>query len=268
MTALTTALGDGGTIAWRNLIKTRRNPDLIGMVVLTPIMFVLLFAYVFGNAIHIPGISYREYMMAGVFTETVAFGASLTGYGLVLDLQKGIIDRFRGLPMAPSAVLVGRTTSDLLAGVVSLAVMSAMGLVVGWRVHSGPAKALLGMLVLLMFTYALSWVMATLALSMRSPEVFSNASTMLIFPLAFVANTFVDSATMPGPLRFFAEWNPVSAVTQAARVCFGNASPNVTQHSHAWALHHPIVASVLWTAALLAVFVPLATRQYQKAVSR
>jgi ABC transporter DrrB family efflux protein len=267
MNTVQMAITDGLTIARRNAIKIKRAPDLLGFVIMQPIMFVLLFAYVFGSAIEVPGMSYREFMLPGIFTQTAIFGALLTGYGLVLDLQKGIIDRFRSLPMSPSAVLIGRTSSDVFSNVVSLVAMAAVGLIVGWRIHTSAADALLGFLVLLLFAYAISWVMAVVAMSIRTPEVYNNASTMVIFPVVFIANTFVDSSRLPGPLRVIAEWNPVSAVTQATRELFGNTNPAMPV-SGAWPLRHPVAASLLWTAVLLAVFIPLATRAYQKAVSR
>jgi len=258
---------DGLTIAKRNMIKIKRVPDLMVFTMLSPIMFVLLFAYVFGSAIDIPGMSYREFLIAGIFTQTVIFGSTWTGLGMVEDLQKGIIDRFRSLPMAPSAVLIGRTTTDVLINVVSLVVMSLTGLVVGWRIHSSVGEAVAGYLLLLLFAYALSWVMAVVGMWVRTPEVFNNASFMVIFPLSFVANTFVDPSTMPPVLRTVAEWNPLSALTQAVRNLFGNTNPMVPPPD-VWPLQHPIVASLLWTALILIVFVPLAIYRYKKAVSR
>jgi ABC transporter DrrB family efflux protein len=258
---------DGLTIAKRNMIKIKRVPDLIVFTMLSPIMFVLLFAYVFGSAIDIPGMSYREFLIAGIFTQTVIFGSTWTGLGMVEDLQKGIIDRFRSLPMAPSAVLIGRTTTDVLINVVSLVVMSLTGLVVGWRIHSSFGEAVAGYLLLLLFAYALSWVMAVVGMWVRTPEVFNNASFMVIFPMSFVANTFVDPSSMPPVLRTIAEWNPLSALTQAVRNLFGNTNPMVPPPD-VWPLQNPILASLLWTALILIVFVPLAIYRYQKAVSR
>ena len=260
-------VSDGVTIAKRNVIKIKRVPDLIVFTMLSPIMFVLLFAYVFGSAIQVPGMSYREFLIAGIFTQTVIFGATWTGLGMVEDLQKGIIDRFRSLPMAPSAVLVGRTSTDVLINVLSLVVMSLTGLLVGWRIHSSFGEALAGYALLLLFAYALSWVMAVVGMWIRTPEVFNNASFMVIFPLSFVANTFVDISSLPPVLQTIAEWNPVSALTQAVRELFGNTNPTMPV-SDAWPLQTPILASLLWTAAMLIVFVPFAIRRYQKAVSR
>lgn len=267
MNALTMAVADGATIARRNAIKIKRNPDILGLVVMTPIMFVLLFAYVFGSSIDIPGMSYKEYMLPGIFVQTAIFGATLSGYGLVEDLRLGIIDRFRSLPMAPSAVLVGRTVSDVIANVVSIVAMAAVGLLIGWRIDSTPQEALLAFVVLLLFGYALSWVTSTIALLIRTTEVYNNAVTMAIFPLVFLSNTFVDSDRLPGPLKVIAEWNPTSAVTQAARELFGNTSPQMAAPG-AWPLQHPVPASLIWIALILAVFVPLATWRYKKAVSR
>jgi ABC-2 type transport system permease protein len=264
---LTMAVTDGITIAKRNTLRIRRAPDMLGAVIIQPILMVLLFAYIFGEMFELPGISYREYMLPGIFAMTVVFGTLVTGYGLVEDLQKGIIDRFRSLPMSPSALMTGRTTSDLLLVMVSMAVMAGVGLLVGWRVHTSPPEVLLGFVVLLLFAFALSWVMSALALVIRTPEVFNNTTSALIFPVVFLSNTFVDSARLPGPLRVVAEWNPVSAVTQAARELFGNTSAAMPVPD-AWPLQHPVLASLLWTALILVVFVPLATRLYKRAVSR
>jgi ABC-2 type transport system permease protein len=261
------ALGDGMVVAKRNLIKIKRVPDLLVFSTLSPIMFVVLFAYVFGSAIKIPGVSYREFLMAGIFTQTVLFGATITGSGLALDIQRGIVDRFRSLPMARSAVLVGRTTSDLVNNVLVIAVMSVTGLIVGWRIHSSVPKALAAFALLLLFAYAFSWVAAVGGLMVRTPEVFNNASFIAVFPLTFIANTFVSSSTLPGPLKVVAEWNPISAVTQAARELFGNTNPSVPPPD-AWPLQRPVLTSLAWILVILAVFVPLAISRYKKAVSR
>jgi ABC transporter DrrB family efflux protein len=225
MSTLIEAAGDAAVITKRNLIKIKRVPDLLVFTTMSPIMFVLLFAYVFGNAIDVPGVGYREFLIAGIFAQTVVFGSTFTGYSIAEDLQKGVIDRFRSLPMAPSAVLFGRTFSDVVNNVISLVVMALTGLVVGWRIRSSVLEALAGFALLLLFAYAVSWVMAVVGLAVRTPEVVNNASFMIIFPITFVANTFVPSNTLPGPLEAFANWNPISAITQAARELFGNTSP-------------------------------------------
>jgi ABC-2 type transport system permease protein len=267
MNAATMAITDGITMTKRNTIKLIRVPDLLGSVIITPVMFVLLFAYVFGNQIEIPGMSYQEFMLPGVFTLTAISGAMISGYMLVGDLEKGIIDRLRTLPMSPSAVLVGRTTSDLLINAISLVMMVVMGLIVGWRIHTPVYKAILGLLLLLLFAYAFSWATTVGALAIRTPAAFNNISSAAIFPLTFLANTFIDITRLPAPLRVIAEWNPVSVVTQASRELFGNTSPAL-RVPDAWPLQHAVPVSLLWAAVMLAVFVPLATRRYQKAVSR
>ena len=267
MSTLTEAVSDASVITKRNLIKIKRVPDLVVWTTMMPIMFVLLFAYVFGGAIEVPGVGYREFLIAGIFAQTVVFGATFTGYSVAEDLQKGIIDRFRSLPMAPSAVLFGRTVSDVAINVISLVIMSLTGLIVGWRVHTSAPEALGGFLLILAFAYAISWVTAYVALLVRTPEVVNNASFVVIFPLTYIANTFVPSQTLPGPLKTFAEWNPISAVTQAAREAFGNTSPQLPP-ADVWPMQHPALYSLIWVAGILAVFIPLAVRKYNRVAGR
>src|SRR5436305_4813635 len=254
MTA-TKALVDGAVVAKRNLIKIKRVPDLLVFTTMSPIMFILLFAYIFGSAIHPPGIGYREFLIPGIFVQTVIFGATITGAGMAEDIQKGIIDRFRSLPMSRSAVLVGRTTSDVLNNVITVTIMSITGLLVGWRIRSSVAEAIGGFLLLLAFAYAISWVMALIGLLVPAPEVVNNASFMIIFPLTFIANTFVPIDNMPAVLKAIANWNPVSAVTQASRQLFGNTGSDPLPTSP-WSLHHPVVYTLIWIVGLLAVFIP------------
>jgi len=231
-------------------------------------MFVLLFRYVFGSAIPVPGgLSYAEFLLPGIFAQTVVFGSTITGSSLADDLQKGLIDRFRSLPMARSAVLVGRTLSDLALNVVTITVMMVTGLLVGWRIHTSVGEAVLGVLLLLAFAYAMSWVMALVGLLVRTPEVVNNASFVVIFPITFIANTFVPIDNFPSVLKTFAEWNPVSAVVQGARQLFGNVVAGAPE-PHGWALQHPVPYVFLWVALFLAVFVPLAVRTYQRTASR
>ncbi|MCI0544828.1 MAG: ABC transporter permease [Actinobacteria bacterium] len=267
MSRIAAALGDGAVIAKRNLIKIKRVPDILIFVLISPIMFVLLFAYVFGGSIDIPGGSYREFLIAGIFAQTVVFGATFTGVGLADDMQKGIINRFRSLPMSRAAVVVGRTASDVVYNVLSLIIMALSGLVVGWRVHNGFASALAAFGLLLLFAYAISWIMAFVGLIVPSVEVINNAGFMVIFPLTFVANTFVPSQNLPTPLRVFAEWNPVSAVTQAAREGFGNL-PVGTPEPTGWALENPVLYTLIWTLVIIAIFAPLSVRRYRTMAHR
>jgi ABC-2 type transport system permease protein len=261
MTALTGALADGAVVAKRNLIKIKRVPELLLWTTMSPIMFVLLFAYVFGGSIDIPGSNYREFLIAGIFAQTVIFGATFTGAGLAEDMQKGIIDRFRSLPMARSAVLIGRTGSDVVYNSLSIVVMAATGLIVGWRIRTSMIEAIGGFLLLLLFAYAISWIMAYVGLLVSGPEVINNASFMVIFPMTFIANTFVPSANLPTLLRHVAEWNPVSALAQAAREAFGNTDPSMFT-TEAWSLKNPIAYTLIWVVIILVIFVPLSVRAY------
>ncbi|HLF60925.1 MAG TPA: ABC transporter permease [Acidimicrobiia bacterium] len=262
-----TALSDGAVVAKRNLLKITRLPDLLVFSTVQPIMFVLLFAYVFGSAIDVPGVSYTDYLMGGIFVQTVVFGATITGAGLADDIKKGIIDRFRSLPMARSAVLVGRTTSDLLNNALVVAIMAVTGLIVGWGIHTSFWEAAGGFALLLMFSYAISWMMATVGLSVSSVEVVQNASFLVIFPLTFISNAFVPITNFPPVLKTFAEWNPVSAVAQAVRELFGNTSP-LFPPPDVWPLQNAVLASSIWIVIFLVVFVPLAVSRFKKSAAR
>jgi ABC-2 type transport system permease protein len=266
MRQLALAFADGAVVAKRNLIKIKRVPEILIWTTMSPIMFVLLFALVFGNAIEIRGVDYKEFLIAGIFAQTVLFGSTFTGAGLADDMTKGIIDRFRSLPMSRSAVLFGRTASDIAYNSVSIFVMTITGLIVGWRIRTGVFPAIGGFLLLLLFAYAVSWIMAYVGLKVSSVEVVQNASFMFIFPMTFIANTFVNERDLPGVLRTFAEWNPVSAVAQAVREAFGNTGslPEPT----VWPLANPVWYSLIWVGIILAIFIPLSVRQYRKAASR
>ena len=261
-----TWLADGWTVTWRNLLKFRRSPDYVVFAVLQPIMFVLLFSQVYGGSIRVEGTNYTDYLMAGIFGQTVLFGATFSGYGMAQDLKDGIIDRFRTLPMSPSAVLVGRTNADLALNTISMVIMILTGLVVGWRFHGTVVEFLAGVALLLLFSYSFSWVMALLGMLVRSPEVINNAAFMVLFPLTFISNAFVQTQNLPGPLEAFANWNPVSALVQAARELFGNVGdapvPDV------FPTQHPVPKVVVGSALLLVLFVPLAVARYSRTTGR
>lgn len=261
------AFRDAVTIARRNTIRIRRVPDVMAFVVVQPIMFVLLFAYVFGGSIDIPGGSYREFLIAGIFAQTVVFGATFTGSGLAEDMQKGLINRFRSLPMARSAVVAGRTVSDVVYNALSIVVMSIAGFAVGWRIRGSILDAVVAYALLLFFAYAFSWVMACVGLLVPTPEVVNNATFVILFPLTFIANTFVPSDNLPGVLKTIAEWNPVSTLTHAVRVRFGNL-PAETPDPTAWPLQNAMLYSLIWAVVLIVVFAPIATRLYQRAGAR
>jgi ABC-2 type transport system permease protein len=260
-------LSDGWITTRRNLIKIKRVPDILVFTTLQPIMFVLLFTYVYEGVIDIPGTTYTEFIMAGIFAQTVVFGSTYSGSAMAQDLKDGIIDRFRTLPMSPSAVLVGRTNGDLLINTISMAVMMITGFIVGWRIRSSFLEAAAAVVLLLLFAYALSWVMAFLGMSVRSPEVINNVSFLVLFPLTFLSNAFVPSDSLPAPLRVFAEFNPVSSLVQAARNLFGNTPPGAPQPD-AWTLQNPEITVLAGIAVVLAIFVPLAIRKFDRVSSR
>lgn len=262
-----TWFSDGWTTTRRNLIKIKRVPDILVFTTLQPIMFVLLFTYVYAGVIKIPGSSYTEFIMAGIFAQTIVFGSTYSGSAMAQDLKDGIVDRFRTLPMSPSAVLIGRTSGDLFINAVSLVVMMATGFIVGWRIRSSPLEALGAIALLLLFAYAFSWVMAFIGMSVRSPEVINNVSFLILFPLTFISNAFVPSNTLPTPLRVFAEINPVSALVQAARHLFGNIPPNAPVADN-WAQQNPEFTVVIGIVVLLVVFVPLAIGKFRSVSSR
>ncbi len=269
MSRVVEALGDGIVVAKRNLIKVKRVPELIVFLLISPIMFVLLFAYVFGGSIPVPGLAggYREFLIAGIFAQTVVFGSTYTGAAIADDMHKGIIDRFRSLPMARSAVLGGRTASDVLYNVISLIIMGTTGFLVGWRIRGSLFDAVAGFGLLLLFSYAFSWVMACVGLLVPSVEVVNNASFVVIFPLTFISNAFVPLENLPGPLRAFANWNPVSTVTQAVRELFGNVNPLVAA-PEGWPMSHAALYTLIWVVVIMAIFVPIAVGLYNRAATK
>jgi ABC transporter DrrB family efflux protein len=255
------AVGDGLVVAWRNLKRIPRIPELAIFAVLQSIMFVLLFAFVFGGAIPLPGGgSYTEYLMPGIFVQTLTFAAATTAIGIADDTHKGIIDRFRSLPMARSAVLSGRTLSDVIYNAGILVVLMGAGVVVGWRVNSSLPEFVLGVVILLLFALAMSWLGVFLGLSVPTVEVAQQVVFTTLFPLTFVSNVFVPIETLPEWLQPIAEWNPISIVTAATRDLFGNPNPFVTEGLPA---EYPIALSFAWIAVIVATFAPLGIRRYR-----
>jgi ABC transporter DrrB family efflux protein len=261
------AWNDGLVVAWRNLKRIPRIPELAIFAIMQSIMFVLLFAFVFGGAILLPGYetvpnAYREYLMPGIFVQTLAFASATTAIGFAEDGKKGIIDRFRSLPMADSAVLSGRTVADVVYNMGILVVLMVSGLAVGWGVHSSIPEFLAGILLLLAFTFAMSWIGVWLGLSVPSVEVAQQVSFIVIFPITFVSNAFVPIATLPSWLQPFAEWNPVSTLTAATRELFGNPNPFATDNLPS---QEPILVTIAWIVVIVAVFAPLGVRKYRAA---
>ncbi len=260
------ALHDGLVVTWRNVITIGREPELIFFGIFQPIIFIVLFAYVFGGAIKVPGGNYINFLMPGVFVQTIAFAGAATSVGLSTDMSKGIIDRFRSLPMARSAVLAGRTTGDMLRGVITVIVMSITGLLVGWRITSNFWAALAGYILLLAFGFSMSWIGCLIGLSVPSPEVANTAGLAWLFPLTFVSNAFVPIQSMPSWLQPIAAWNPVSALVAAERQLFGSPTPIIP--STPFPERYSIAVSVGWTIVILAIFVPLAIRKYRVSGSK
>ncbi|GAB3287397.1 ABC transporter permease [Parasphingorhabdus pacifica] len=259
-------LRDSGVLAWRNLMNIKRNPDMLLSSTAQPIMFVLLFAYVFGGSLG--GAEYREFLIAGIFVQTVAFNSAFTVIGLANDLQKGIVDRFRALPISRVAVLLGRTSSDLAVSVLTIVIMSLCGLVVGWRIRGSLADALLAYLLLLLFSFAMSWVGAFIGLVSRSVEVAQSAGLLWLFPVTFISSAFVSAENMPGPLRAFAAWNPITVAADALRALFGNPVRPGVGVPDSWPAQHAVAYAVGASLLIIAVFMPLAVARYRRVASR
>jgi ABC-2 type transport system permease protein len=251
------AVADTKTIAWRNLVTIRRLPQLLVFSLVQPVIFVILFRYVFGGAIKIPGgLPYVDYLMPGVFAQTVAFGAIQTGIGLAEDLHKGLIERFRSLPMARSAVLSGRTLADLVRNVFVMCLMVAIGYVVGFRVQTSLLGLVAGMAVMLFFGFSLTWIFAIIGLSVTNAETAQAASFPILAPLVFASSAFVVVGTMPGWLQGWAKYQPVSVAIDATRsLMLGGIYTNNAK----------VLGSLAYSVGIVAVFAPLAVRRYRRA---
>jgi ABC-2 type transport system permease protein len=258
------ALSDGLVVMWRNLKRIPRIPELAIFAVIQSIMFVLLFAFVFGGAIPLPGYTqpnaYREYLMPGIFVQTIAFASATTAIGMTDDMAKGIIDRFRSLPMARSAVLTGRSFSDAIYQTGILCVLMLSGLIVGWSVSTGVINFLIGVGLLVAFAFTMSWVGIWLGLSVPTVEVGQQVTFVVIFPITFISSAFVPIQTMPSWLQPFAEWNPVSTLTTSLRVLWGNPNPFATNNLPS---QQPILVTIGWLIVLLGFFIPLGVRKYR-----
>ncbi|WP_188828202.1 ABC transporter permease [Nocardia camponoti] len=256
---------DSAIVAYRNLLTILRVPTLLVTATVQPLMFVFLFAYIFGASLG--GDQYREFLLAGIFTQTVAFNAAFTTVGLAGDLQKGIIDRMRTLPMSRLAVLMGRTLSDLVVNILSLVVMAICGYVVGWRINGSIADAALAFAIILLFAFAMSWVGALTGLISPTVEVAQSAGLIWMFPLSFISSAFISAQTLPGPLRTIAEWNPITAVSAAGRKLFENGSPPTFAPATGWPAEHCVEYAVICSVVILALAMPAALLQYRKVAS-
>jgi ABC-2 type transport system permease protein len=248
----------------RNLIHIKRMPEMLLDVTVQSVMFVLLFAYVFGGAISVPGADtdYKEFLVPGIMVQTMVFSSAIVAMGLTNDLQKGIVDRLKSLPVSRQSVLVGRSISSLIHSSIGIAVMGLTGLLIGWRMREGVVEGLLGVAMLLLFGFAMIWLGIWVGSLMRTVEAVQGFMFTVMFPLTFVANTFVPSETMPSWLRAVAEWNPVSSLTQACRELWGNGP--AAPADAAWSLQHPVLATVVWSLLLTAIFAPLAVVAFRR----
>lgn len=261
-------LHDSWVVAKRNLRRMTRIPEIVVFGLMQPVMFVLLFSFVMGGAIQIPGAeassdTYTQFLMVGIFAQTVTFAVAGASAGIAEDMTKGLVDRFRSLPMARSAVLVGRTLADLVQTAFTLLVLALVAFGVGWRIHEGFPKALGAFGLLLLLGYAFSWIGALIGLSVRSPEAATSAGLIWLFPLTFISNAFVPISSMPGWLQPIAYWNPFSATVQACRDLFGN---QVGPVDDVWPMQHATLVSIIWSLIIMAVFSWLSVRKYRSAV--
>jgi ABC transporter DrrB family efflux protein len=250
-------VSDTFVIAERNLIRLPRAPDLLLAFTVQPIMFVLLFRYVFGGAIQTPGYSYVDFLIPGIIVQNIAFGGFVTALGLNEDVHKGLVDRFRSLPMARPAVLAGRTTADIVTNTLSMTVLLITGVIIGFSFHTDFFHAIAGVGLLLLFGYAFSWVFAFLGLLVSSPEAANSVSFIAVFPLTFISSAFVPVASMPEPLKSFAMVNPFTIVVDAMRSLWLGAPAG----NNVW-------GAVVWSLVIIAVFSPLAVARYRKAAGR
>jgi ABC-2 type transport system permease protein len=261
-------LHDTWVIARRGLVHMKRQPEQLSDATIQPIMFVLLFAYVFGGAIAVPGGgNYREFLMGGIFAQTIVFTAFGVALSLANDRKNQAVDRFRSLPIAKGAVLGGHAIANLIKSLLPIALMSICGLAIGWRIRDGVPDAIGGFLLLIGFAFAMIWVGVLLGSLVATPEGVTGIAFVALFPITFVASTFVPTETMPGVLRTIAEWNPVTTLADAVRVQFGN--PNTpTAPGDPWSIAHPMAYSIIWIVGIVAVCAPLAVRAYQRSIDR
>jgi ABC-2 type transport system permease protein len=255
-------VSDSLVLARRNLEHVRQIPEKLLDVTLQPIMFVLLFVYVFGGVIDIPGGNYTEYLIGGILVQTLAFGMMGPGVSIAADLGEGMVDRVRSLPTSRSAYLVGHFIAEFAAAMLGLAVLVATGFAVGWSVDSTPLEALGGLGLLVLFSSAMICLGTLIGVIVRSTDAVQGFAFMTVFPLTFLSNAFVPAAGLPDGLQQVAEYNPVSAVVAAVRTLFGN--PAATPDGAAWPLQHPVVAGVAWSAAILAIAAPLCIARFKQ----
>jgi len=263
----TSLLTQSLAITRRNLIHIKRMPEMLMDVTIQPVMFVLLFAFVFGGSISVAGAAsgYREWLLAGIMGQTIAFASFVVAIGLTADIDKGIVDRMRSLPIRPSAVLVGRSISSLIHSSIGIVIMSLTGLFIGWRIRGSLFDALLGYALLLLWGITMIWLGILVGSSMRSVEAVQGVMFTTIFPLTFLSNAFAPTEPMTPVLRTLAEWNPISSLVQGVRELWGNTVP--VGSDAALPLQHPVLATIIWTVGLTLVLAPLSIRAFQRRTS-
>lgn len=255
-------IADSAVIAMRSFAHIRQIPEKLFDVTLQPLMFVLLFAFVFGGVIAIPGGGdYHEYLIGGILVQTLVFGLMGPGVSIATDLGEGVLDRFRSLPMLRPAYLLGHLTAEFASTVLAITIMVLTGLVIGWGIHSDPVEALGGFALMGLLGATMLWLGTLIGVLARSPDVVQGIAFLVVFPLTFVSSTFVPVTGLPSGLREFAEFNPISCWAAAVRTLFGN--PTATPPDTSWPLQHPVLASVLWCVAILAVVAPATLRAYR-----
>jgi ABC-2 type transport system permease protein len=262
---MTESLSDSLALIGRHLRHLSRVPERLLSVTLMPVMYVIVFGFLFGSAMQVKGGSYREYIMAGIFAQVMLANLQTTAVGVVDDLRNGLVDRFRSLPMSRYAVLIGRTVSDLMLSCIAVVVMSAVGYLIGWRVHTGVTHIVAAFAILLLLGLGAAWLGALLGLSLRNVEAVSAVMSMVMMPLTFLSSAFIPLSGLPGWLRAITVWNPLSAVVQAVRDLFGNP---VSVADTAFPALHPIPVAVVLVALVIALAMPLAASRYQTAAAR
>jgi ABC-2 type transport system permease protein len=261
-------LHDVWVIARRGLIHMKRQPEALSDATIQPIMFVLLFAYVFGGAIDVPGGgNYREFLMGGIMAQTLVFTAFGVAMSIANDRKNQAVDRFRSLPIAKGAVLGGHAVANVIKSLLPIAIMSLTGLLIGWRIRSSVVDAVAGYLLMLAFSFAMIWIGVLLGSLVATPEGVQGIAFVALFPLTFIASTFVPVSSMPGALKVIAQWNPITTLSDALRELFGNPNTPV-RPGDPWPIAHPVAYTCIWIVGILVVCAPLAVRIYSKTISK
>jgi ABC transporter DrrB family efflux protein len=255
-------LSDSLVFARRRLAHIRQLPEKLLEVTVQPIMFVLLFAYVFGGAINVPGSNYRQYLIGGILVQSVAFGLGGPATSIATDLTEGVVDRFRSLPSSAAAYLLGHFLAELLGLLLAISVLTATGLLVGWRTSNDVPHVVGAFLLLALFGAAMIVIGTLIGLTVRTPDAVMGLTFIVVFPMTFVSNAFVPLTTLPAVLQTIAAYNPVSIVVAAVRELFGNPSAPTSKHS--WILDHQVASATVWCLLLLAIATPLALRTYRR----